>query len=192
MRYFIFILLFAMTAFAQEADLYAPAQTPVKNPAAQPQYVQYPNQPQYNQQAFYDSTAYYQNLMDSYIQSGNSKRSVGKAMMLGGGIAAVVGGTIFFAGLLPSCDEGDDGCEASNFAMVLIGTGDLILLGGIAAFTTGLFLKIKGRADLRKAERFSNALTQYNYRRQHSLQLQIEPIINARKGSYGSRLSLNF
>ena len=172
-----------MTLFAQEADSYAPAQTPVQDPAAQPQYVQYPNQPQYNQQAFYDSTAYYQNLIDTYIQSGNSKRSVGKAMMLGGGIAAVVGGTISFAGLLqiPSCDEGDDGCEASNFAMVLI-----------AAFTTGLFFFFLGRADLRKAERFSNALTQYNYRRQHSLQLQIEPIINARKGSYGSRLSLNF
>lgn len=194
MRYFVFILLFAMAVFAQEADSYAPVQAPIEDPAAQPQYVQYPNQPQYNQQAFYDSTAYYQNLIDTYAQSGNSKRNVGKAMMLGGGIATVVGGTILFAGLLqvPSCDEGDDGCETSNSAMVLIGTGDLILLGGITAFATGLLFKIAGGTKLRKAERFRKALTQYNYRRQHTLQLQIEPIINARKGSYGSRLSLNF
>lgn len=249
-----------MSVFAQEADSYAPAQAPVEDPAAQPQYVQYPNQPQdvsvqqntptqqyapaqygqpnqyppqqqyapaqyqaqypnqypaqqpyyapapypvaqpqyppqYYQQVFYDdSTAYYQNLIDTYIQSGNSKRKVGKAMMLGGGIAAVVGGTILFAGLLqiPSCDEGDDGCEASNSAMVLIGTGDLILLGGITAFATGLLFKIVGGSKLRKAERFRNSLVQYNYRRQHALQLQIEPLINARKGAYGSRLSLNF
>ena len=35
-----------MSVFAQEADSYAPAQAPVEDPATQPQYVQYPNQPQ--------------------------------------------------------------------------------------------------------------------------------------------------
>ena len=70
--------------------------------------------------------------------------------------------------------------------------GYLILLGGAAVFTAGVVVKIVGGSKLRKAERYRNSLVQYNYRRQHALQLQIEPLINARKGSYGSRLSLNF
>lgn len=259
MRYLVFILLFAISVFAQEADSYAPAQAPVENPAAQPQYVQYPNQPQnasvqqnvqtpqyapaqygqpnqypqqqqyapaqypaqypnqnpaqypaqqpyyapapypvaqpqyppqYYQQVFYDdSTAYYQNMIETYTESGNSKRRTGKVMMMGGGIAAGIGGLMMLGGLMDmECTE--DHCDDDGAITYL--AGYLILLGGAAVFTTGIVVKIVGGSKLRKAERFRNSLVQYNYRRQHALQLQIEPLINARKGTYGSRLSLNF
>jgi len=84
------------------------------------------------------------------------------------------------------CNEDHEGNE--NIAIA----GYCVFLGGAAVFTTGVVVKIVGGSKLRKAERFRNSLVQYNYRRQHALQLQIEPLINARKGSYGSRLSLNF
>lgn len=256
-----------MSVFAQEADSYVPTQAPVEapieDPAAQPQYVQYPNQPQYApapqnaqapqyapaqygqpnqyppqqqyapaqypaqypnqysaqqpyyapapypvaqpqyplqyyQQVFYDdSVAYYQNKIEIYTQSGNSKRRAGNAMMIGGGIAAAIGG-IMMIGALDDTD--DDDCRYNDYRCnedhegkenIAI-AGYLILLGGAAVFTTGIVVKIVGGSKLRKAERFRNSLVQYNYRRQHALQLQIEPLINARKGSYGSRLSLNF
>ena len=175
---------YAQPQYAQPQ--YAPAQYPV----AQPQYApaQYP--PQYYQQIFYDdSVAYYQNMIEIYTQSGNSKRRTGNAMMIGGGIAAAIGGVMMIGGLAEmNCDE--DHCDNDGAISYL--AGYLILLGGAAVFTTGVVVKIVGGSKLRKAERFRNSLVQYNYRRQHALQLQIEPLINARKGAYGSRLSLNF
>ena len=237
---FLFVLLFAMTVYAQESPApqdsyvdkpqyveypsanqpqyapapqygqpqYAPAQNqqypaqyaqpqyaqpqyaPAQYPVAQPQYApaQYP--PQYYQQIFYDdSVAYYQNMIEIYTQSGNSKRRTGNAMMIGGGIAAAIGGVMMIGGLAEmNCDE--DHCDNDGAISYL--AGYLILLGGAAVFTTGVVVKIVGGSKLRKAERFRNSLVQYNYRRQHALQLQIEPLINARKGAYGSRLSLNF
>ena len=237
MRYLVFILLFTMVAFAQEANSYVQ----VEAPAAQPQYVQYPNQPQnapapqyapaqygqpnqyppqqqyapaqypaqqpyyapapypvaqpqyppqYYQQVFYDdSTAYYQNMIETYTESGNSKRRTGKVMMMGGGIAAGIGGLMMLGGIMDmECTE--DHCDDDGAITYL--AGYCIVIGGAAVFSTGLVFKIVGGSKLRKAERYRNSLMQYNYRRQHALQLQIEPIINARKGSYGSRLSLNF
>ncbi len=232
---FLFVLLFAMTVYAQESPApqdsyvdkpqyveypsanqpqyapapqygqpqYAPVQyqqypaqyaqpqyaqpqyAPAPYPAAQPQYP-----PQYYQQIFYDdSVAYYQNMIEIYTQSGNSKRRTGKVMMMGGGIAAGIGGLMMLGGLMDmECTE--DHCDDDGAITYL--AGYLILLGGAAVFTTGVVVKIVGGSKLRKAERFRNSLVQYNYRRQHALQLQIEPLINARKGSYGSRLSLNF
>ena len=182
---------YAQPQYAQPQ--YAPAQYPV----AQPQYApaQYP--PQYYQQIFYDdSVAYYQNLIERYSRSGNSMRRGGNAMMIGGGITFGVGILMMVTAAADasndcyyndySCQEDRD--DAENVAVA----GYLIAIGGGAVFTTGLVLKIVGGSKLRKAERFRNSLVQYNYRRQHALQLQIEPLINARKGSYGSRLSLNF
>ena len=184
---------YAQPQYAQPQ--YAPAQYPV----AQPQYApaQYP--PQYYQQIFYDdSVAYYQNLIERYSRSGNSMRRGGNAMMIGGGIAFGVGLLAFFSGVIEAddyddCHYSDDYCsenreDAQNIALA----GYLIAIGGGAVFTTGLVLKIIGGSKLRKADRYQNILMQYNYRRQHALQLEIEPMINARKGSYGSRLSLNF
>lgn len=182
---------YAQPQYAQPQ--YAPAQYPV----AQPQYApaQYP--PQYYQQFFYDdSVAYYQNLIERYSRSGNSMRRGGNAMMIGGGITFGVGILMMVTAAADasndcyyndySCQEDRD--DAENVAVA----GYLIAIGGGAVFTTGLVLKIVGGSKLRKAERFRNSLVQYNYRRQHALQLQIEPLINARKGAYGSRLSLNF
>ena len=170
---------YAQPQYAQPQ--YAPAQYPV----AQPQYP-----PQYYQQVFYDdSVAYYQNMIEIYTQSGNSKRRTGKVMMMGGGIAAGIGGLMMLGGLANmECSE--DHCDDDGAISYI--AGYLILLGGAAVFTTGIVVKIVGGSKLRKAERFRNSLVQYNYRRQHTLQLQIEPLINARKGAYGSRLSLNF
>ena len=244
---FLFVLLFAMTVYAQESPApqdsyvdkpqyveypsanqpqyapapqygqpqYAPVQyqqypaqyaqpqyaqpqyAPAQYPDAQPQYApaQYP--PQYYQQIFYDdSVAYYQNLIERYSRSGNSMRRGGNAMMIGGGITFGVGILMMVTAAADasndcyyndySCQEDRD--DAENVAVA----GYLIAIGGGAVFTTGLVLKIVGGSKLRKAELFRNSLVQYNYRRQHALQLQIEPLINARKGAYGSRLSLNF
>lgn len=174
-----------------------PNQAPAQYPAQQPYYApapypvaqpQYP--PQYYQQVFYDdSVAYYQNMIELYTQNGNSKRRAGNAMMIGGGIGAGIGGLMMLGGLANmECSE--DHCDDDGTISYI--AGYLILLGGAAVFTTGVVVKIVGGSKLRKAERFRNSLVQYNYRRQHALQLQIEPLINARKGSYGSRLSLNF
>ncbi|MDY6264903.1 MAG: hypothetical protein SPM09_10885 [Fibrobacter sp.] len=232
---FLFVLLFAMTVYAQESpapqDSYVDKPQYVEYPSAnqpqyapapqygQPQYApvqyqQYPAQyaqpqyaqpqyapapypvaqpqypPQYYQQVFYDdSVAYYQNMIEIYTQNGNSKRRTGKVMMMGGGIAAGIGGLMMLGGLMDmECTE--DHCDDDGAISYI--AGYLILLGGAAVFTTGVVVKIVGGSKLRKAERFRNSLVQYNYRRQHALQLQIEPLINARKGSYGSRLSLNF
>jgi hypothetical protein len=183
---------YAQPQYAQPQ--YAPAQYPV----AQPQYApaQYP--PQYYQQIFYDdSVAYYQNKIEIYTQSGNSKRRAGNAMMIGGGIAAAIGG-IMMIGALDDID--DDDCRYNDYRCnedhegkenIAI-AGYCVFLGGAGVFIAGVVVKIVGGSKLRKAERFRNSLVQYNYRRQHALQLQIEPLINARKGAYGSRLSLNF
>lgn len=167
--------------YSAQQPYYAPAPYPV----AQPQYPL-----QYYQQVFYDdSVAYYQNMIEIYTQSGNSKRRAGNAMMIGGGIGAGIGGLMMLGGLANmECSE--DHCDDDGTISYI--AGYLILLGGAAVFTTGVVVKIVGGSKLRKAERFRNSLVQYNYRRQHALQLQIEPLINARKGAYGSRLSLNF
>lgn len=232
---FLFVLLFAMTVYAQESpapqDSYVDKPQYVEYPSAnqpqyapapqygQPQYApvqyqQYPAQyaqpqyaqpqyapapypvaqpqypPQYYQQVFYDdSVAYYQNMIELYTQNGNSKRRTGKVMMMGGGIAAGIGGLMMLGGLMDmECTE--DHCDDDGAISYI--AGYLTLLGGAAVFTAGVVVKIVGGSKLRKAERYRNSLVQYNYRRQHALQLQIEPLINARKGSYGSRLSLNF
>ena len=174
-----------------------PNQAPAQYPAQQPYYApapypvaqpQYP--PQYYQQVFYDdSTAYYQNMIETYTESGNSKRRTGKVMMMGGGIAAGIGGLMMLGGIMDmECTE--DHCDDDGAITYL--AGYCIVIGGAAVFSTGLVFKIVGGSKLRKAERYRNSLMQYNYRRQHALQLQIEPLINARKGAYGSRLSLNF
>lgn len=235
MKYLVFILLFAISVFAQEADSYAPAQqyapaqygqpnqyppqqqyapaqypaqypnqNPAQYPAQQPYYApapypvaqpQYP--PQYYQQVFYDdSVAYYQNLIERYSRSGNSMRRGGNAMMIVGGISLGVGILTMATSVSDasrncyyddySCKEERD--DAEKVALV----SELIAIGGGAVFATGLVLKIIGGSKLRKADRYQNILMQYNYRRQHALQLEIKPLINARKGSYGSRLSLNF
>lgn len=142
-----------------------------------------------------DSTAYYQDLIETNTRLGNTRRNVGKKMMLSGGIGAAVGGAIMFAGLLqvPLCDEDDDdGCEASNTAMGLFYTGYILALDGAIAFTTGFILKIKGSSKLRRANRYRETLDQYNLRRQYSLKMQISPMVNPYNGALGSRLSLNF
>ena len=241
-----------MSVFAQETNSYAPAEAPIEDPATQPQYVQYPNQPQdasvqqnvqtpqyapaqygqpnqyppqqqyapaqypaqypnqnpaqypaqqpyyapapypvaqpqyppqYYQQVFYDdSVAYYQNKIEIYTQSGNSKRRAGNAMMIGA-----------LDDIDRDCRYNDYQCEEDRDDKANIAiAGYCVFLGGAGVFIAGVVVKIVGGSKLRKAERFRNSLVQYNYRRQHALQLQIEPLINARKGSYGSRLSLNF
>lgn len=142
-----------------------------------------------------DSTQYYQDLIETNTRLANSRRNVGKKMMLTGGIGAAVGGAIMFAGLLqvPLCDEDDDdGCEASNTATALFSIGYLLALDGAIAFTTGFILKINGGSKQRRANRYKESLDLYNLRKQHSLKMQISPMINPYNGSLGSRLSLNF
>lgn len=143
-----------------------------------------------------DSTQYYQDLIETNTRLANSRRNVGNKMMLSGGIGAAAGAVIMFAGLLqvPLCDDDDDddGCKASNAATALIATGYILSLDGAIAFTTGLILKINGNSKQRRANRYKESLDLYNLRKQHSLKMQISPMVNPYNGSLGSRLSLNF
>ena len=141
-----------------------------------------------------DSTTYYQDLIEKNTKQGDSRRNIGKKMMLSGGIGSAIGGFIMLAGLMqiPLCDDDDDGCEASNTATALFSVGYILALDGVIAFTTGLVLKINGNSKLRWANRYRNFLNQYNLRKQYSLNMQISPIVNPYNGSLGSRLSLNF
>ena len=148
-----------------------PNQNPAQYPAQQPYYapapypVAQPQYPlQYYQQVFYDdSVAYYQNKIEIYTQSGNSKRRAGNAMMIGGGIAAAIGG-IMMIGALDDiddedcryndyrCNEDHEGKE--NIAIA----GYCVFLGGAGVFIAGVVVKIVGGSKLRKAERFRNLI----------------------------------
>ena len=198
--FFLFVLLLANFAFAQygQQNLYQSQQQHAPN---QSQINQQLYQPQNNPYYFYiDSTAYYQNLIDTYTRSGLSKRRAGIGMMIGGGIAAVVGFSIMIKGLSDLdnndchdnyygyCEKDEEDEAATNIAIA----GYLITLGGAAVLTAGLVVKIVSNSKLRKAECYRNSLELYKQRKIQALELQIEPLINARKGSYGSRLSLNF
>ena len=139
-----------------------------------------------------DSVAYYQDLVNRYTLSGEKKRSAGNGMMIGGGIGVLLG--VFL--MVDSdnerhhCRGSDYSCDDDEFVEFLTGYG-LALAGGVV-LGVGVTLKIVGSSKLRRAARYQESLNRYNARRLETLKLQVEPVINARKGALGSRLSLNF
>lgn len=147
----------------------------------QPQQLQTNSTQQANAAFGPDSTMYYQTLIDKYTRSGNKTRKIGKGMMLGGGIGAAVGVL-----LVLYADGTKEEIQTTS------DTGVLLLLGGGAVFTTGLILKIVGGSKLRKANRYSDMLAKHQMRRQYSMKLHFDPLVNPIKKTVGGTLALDF
>ena len=139
-----------------------------------------------------DSAAYYQDLVNRYTLSGEKKRSTGNGMMIGGGVGVLLGVLLMVHAEESTghCGNNDYGCNDEEFLEFFTGYGAAI--AGVVVFGVGVTLKIVGGTKLRRAARYRESLNRYNARRLETLKLQVEPIINARKGAFGSRLSLNF
>lgn len=139
-----------------------------------------------------DSAAYYQDLINRYTLSGEKKRSVGNGMMIGGSVGVLLGVLLMVHAeeSTDHCGNNDYGCNDEEFLEFFTGYGAAI--AGVVVFGVGVTLKIVGGTKLRRAARYRESLNRYNARRLETLKLQVEPIINARKGAFGSRLSLNF
>ena len=139
-----------------------------------------------------DSAAYYQDLVNRYALSGEKKRSTGNGMMIGGGVGVLLGVLLMVHAeeSTDRCGNNDYGCNDEEFLEFFTGYGAAI--AGVVVFGVGVGLKIAGAAKLRRAVRYKESLDRYNARKLQTLKLQVEPIINARKGALGSRLSLNF
>ena len=139
-----------------------------------------------------DSAAYYQDLINRYTLSGEKKRSAGNGMMIGGGVGVLLGVFLMVHAeeSTDHCGNNDYGCNDEEFLEFFTGYGAAI--AGVVVFGVGVTLKIVGGTKLRRAARYRESLNRYNARRLETLKLQVEPIINARKGAFGSRLSLNF
>ena len=139
-----------------------------------------------------DSAAYYQDLINRYTLSGEKKRSVGNGMMIGGSVGVLLGVLLMVHAeeSTDHCGNNDYGCNDEEFLEFFTGYGAAI--AGVVVFGVGVTLKIVGGTKLRRAARYRESLNRYNARRLETLKLQVEPIVNARKGAFGSRLSLNF
>ena len=139
-----------------------------------------------------DSAAYYQDLINRYTLSGEKKRSAGNGMMIGGSVGVLLGVLLMVHAeeSTDHCGNNDYGCNDEEFLEFFTGYGAAI--AGVVVFGVGVTLKIVGGTKLRRAARYRESLNRYNARRLETLKLQVEPIINARKGAFGSRLSLNF
>lgn len=160
-------------------------------PAPQPQQP-YAMPPQY-QVPYYDSTAYYQDLINSYMQSGVRLRSTGNGMMIGGGVAAIIG-IAFMVIADDNCEEdryGEQVCDSDDDA--LGSTGAIMFLGGAAFFGTGIVLKIVGGSKLRKAVRYNDKLMKHQMKRQYySMRLRFDPLIDPIGKSASANLALEF
>ena len=139
-----------------------------------------------------DSAAYYQNLVERYTLSGEKKRSAGNAMMIGGSVGVLLGVLLMVHAeeSTDRCGNNDYGCNDDEFLEFFTGYGAAI--AGVVVFGVGVTLKIVGSSKLRRAVRYKESLDRNNTRKLQTLKLQVEPIINARKSAFGSRLSLNF
>ena len=174
---------------------------PQQQPVQQPTLVQVA--PQANPAFGFDSTVFYQSLIDSYTNSGNSLRRTGKGMMVGGGIGAGVGLVMFIIGIAnaeETCDEYYDSyygsyredCSTNGDEAALAVAGYLTMIAGSAIFSTGIVLKIVGNAKLRKANRYNDILARYHMRRQYSMKLKVQPKIDPINNNIGGRLALEF
>jgi hypothetical protein len=202
----ILVLLMALLAQAQEMDTTyvideqgrtiglihekgtIPRIAPVATPVAAPEPAAQSSAPAND----VDSAAYYQDLINRYTLSGEKKRSVGNGMMIGGSVGVLLGVLLMVHAeeSTDHCGNNDYGCNDEEFLEFFTGYGAAI--AGVVVFGVGVTLKIVGGTKLRRAARYRESLNRYNARRLETLKLQVEPIINARKGAFGSRLSLNF
>lgn len=128
-----------------------------------------------------DSIDYYQNLASRYKKSGARKTSVGKGLMIGGGIATGLG-LMMSVGSIADNSLSDDG------EMFLLGY--LSVCAGVCVFTPGLVLYIVGKSKLRKAERFEEKLDMLQNNQTYSL--RFVPMVNPVNRSLGGNLALAF
>ena len=164
---------------------------PMQPQPMQPQ----PMEPQANSAFGIDSTEYYQSLIDRYTTSGNKLNGAGIGMMIGGGIGAGVGLILFIAGMsqIETCDDGysdDHSCEDDGAVAAI--SGYLLMIGGAAVFSVGLPLKIVGGSKLRRANRYNDILMRYQMKRQYSMKLRLNPLIDPINNNFGGQLALEF
>jgi hypothetical protein len=161
---------------------------PMQPQPMQPQ----PMDPQANSAFGIDSTEYYQSLIDRYTTSGGKLNRAGIGMIIGGSIASGLGLTMLFMGLA------DDNCEettTNNYECegnALDVGGSIILTAGVGILTTGIILKIVGGSKIRRANRYNDILANYQSRRQYSMRLHLDPIINPLRNKAGAKLALDF
>lgn len=136
-----------------------------------------------------DSTVYYQNLIEQYTESGNSKRALGKFLMIAGGIGTGVGILLIAASDEGDCDDYGRHCHENES---LTTTGVLIGIGGTAAFITGIIVKSSGGRRLRKADYYRQNLQQYQFRRMQGFSIRLEPQLDIINRNYGGKVALNF
>jgi hypothetical protein len=144
----------------------------------------------------FDSTFYYQDKIDRFTKSGESKRSTGSGLMIGGAIGTAVGVALMVAGASDlECEEHYNGYSYEETCDDGAGTfvaGYLLTLGGVTVFSTGLIVRIVGGSKLRKAERYKEMLNRYNMYKPQAAVLQIKPVWSPLKGTVGGEMSLGF
>ena len=142
----------------------------------------------------FDSTFYYQDKIDRYTKSGESKRSTGTGLMIGGAIGTAVGVLLIAAGDVENCETQSSGyyheetCEASGSFVA----GVYMITGGVAVFSTGFVVRLIGGSRLRKAERYKEILNRYNMYKPQAAILQVKPVLQPFKGAFGGEMSLGF
>lgn len=197
--FFIFILFCSINIYAQENSSNTntqeqPNQTvqyvPVQQiPQGQPVYYIIVPQNGYIQpnpyQFFEDSTAYYEEMIQTYTQSGTSKHNVGLGMIIGGSIGLAAGFGFIIASL-PNKDDDETSEFAKNFAGYTLFTGGFALLG------TGIAFRIVGTVKLNKADRYRQKLKYHLARKQQIMTLHIQPKLDFHNHRYGGQLALNF
>ena len=140
-----------------------------------------------------DSTAYYQSLIEQYTTSGNKTRRTGKIMMLSGGIGAAVGLGLLAIGAQESCDTdawGNETCTSNSDE--LAGSGAIVMIGGAVVFGVGTIVKMVGSSKIRKARRYEDRLLKHQLRRQYSMKMRFDPLIDPINKSVGGNLALQF
>ena len=180
----------------QESDGSTWGTSPFEKPVQQKSAASY-GTPQQNPGYYaFDSTFYYQDKIDRFTKSGESKRSTGNGLMIGGAIGTAVGVALMVAGAGDlECEEHYNGYSYEETCDDGAGTfvaGYLLTLGGVTVFSTGLVVKIIGGSKLRKAERYKEILNRYNMNKPQAAILQIKPVWEPLKGTVGGEMSLGF
>jgi len=178
----------------QESDGSTWGSSPFEKPIQQKSAASY-GTPQQNPNYYaFDSTFYYQDKIDRYTKSGESKRSTGTGLMIGGAIGTAVGVLLIAAGDVENCETQSSGyyyeetCEASGSFVA----GVYMITGGVAVFSTGFVVRLIGGSRLRKAERYKEILNRYNMYKPQAAILQVKPVLQPFKGAFGGEMSLGF
>lgn len=139
-----------------------------------------------------DSIEFYQALADQHYILGNSLRSKGRGMMVGGGVGFGLGFTLMLLGSLDTETDyyGDESLTGSGKAMVVIGGGMLVTMPVV--FIAGIVMKSVGNHKLRRASYYSNKVRYFQGLDQYFSSVKFSPVINPVTGAVGGSLALGF